>query len=343
MNYFDTACDKMSNLAKPIGSLGDLEYFAAKIAQCQKTNTPQIDKARVSVFAGDHGIANAECISPFPSSVTSLMLKTFKAGKATINSIAMANDVEVEVINCGVQGLNKESTLFNSKIKSYYEASVDGPTGNLKLEAALTEDGLKQSIQAGKNAALRAVEDHVSICGAGEMGIGNTTSATAIFAKLLNLDPFQITGPGAGLDQEGVHRKTIIIQEALLRIKSVHEPLEVLKEVGGFEIAAMTGFFIELTKHGIPILLDGFITTAAACVAIKVDKNVKENLIVSSISGEPAHEMLLKKLGLEFPVFRLGLRLGEGTGACLAVPVIKAACYVLNHTASLDEVLEGKL
>ncbi len=343
MNLFESASDKLNNLAKPPKSLGRLEYLAAKVAACQNTMNPNIRSARISVFAGDHGVARSETISPYPPSVTGLMFQTFKAGKAAINSIALANNVDVEIINCGVEGLTKGETLMPSKVPAFYDALIDGPTKNLRIEPALSDKALETAMSAGSNAASRAITDNMSVVGAGDMGIGNTTSATAIFSKLLNLNPQDITGPGTGLDHVGIQHKANIIREAVERIGDIHDPIEVLRQMGGFEIAAMTGFFLAVSKADIPILLDGFITTAAALVAIKIDPSVKEKLITSSISGEPAHRMILEEIGLPKPVFDLGLKLGEGTAACLAVPVLRAACHLINNTATLDEVLKGQL
>lgn len=343
MDIFTNVSEKISKLAKPLGSLGNLEYYAAKIAQIQQTETPSITKSRITVFAGDHGVARQEKVSAYPPSVTALMVKTFKTGKAAINQIAEANGVDLEVMNCGVEGLNQDETLKPTGVSCYYEAATDGPTQNLKTDSAMTTQQLESCMTAGRNAARRAQQDNVSIAGAGEMGIGNTTSATAIFAQTLGLNPNEITGPGAGLDEKGIMEKMAVIQEALIRTKNVRDPLEILRELGGFEIAAMTGYFLELTRAGIPILLDGFITTSAALIAMRIDPKVGDNLIVSTVSGEPAHRLILAKMNLHNPVFDMSLRLGEGTGACLAVPVMRSACNILNGMATLDDVLQGNL
>jgi nicotinate-nucleotide--dimethylbenzimidazole phosphoribosyltransferase len=343
MNYLESATEKLNSLAKPPGSLGHLEQIATTIAKCQETLDPSADKIRVSIFAGDHGVAREEKVSPYPPSVTSLMVKTFLAGKAAISSIAKANNVELEVINCGVEGLSKETSSNLGDIKIFYEALADSPTKNLRKMSALSEEELSNAIQAGKNAAARVVTDKVDIAGAGEMGIGNTTAATAIFCKLLNLNPLDITGPGTGLDKNGISEKINVVSDAIERTSSSLTPWEVAKELGGFEIVAMASYFLELKKNKVPILLDGFITTAAAAVAMKVDPALKDYLIVTTVSGEPAHKLILEKLGLGKSIFNLGLRLGEGTGACLAASTVRSACNVINQMATLSDVLEGNL
>lgn len=342
MNFFENAETKLDSLAKPPKSLGGLEDIAIALCQSQKTETPSADKARISVFAGDHGVARQEKVSPYPPSVTALMVKTFLAGKAAINSIASSNQVDVEVINCGVEGLD-DTVKSSGDVKIFYGASLNGPTKNLKIEDAMTSAEIDVALTAGRQAAKRAVEDGITVVGAGEMGIGNTTAATAIFCKLFNLDPHEITGPGTGLDRDGINLKAKVIAEALERTASLKEPLDILKAVGGFEIAAMTGFYLEAAESNLTILLDGFITTSAFAIALALNPSLKESVIVTTVSGEPSHRQVLSIMGLGAPVFDLGLRLGEGTGACLSVPVVKSACSVINNMATLTEVLEGRI
>lgn len=342
MSFFEKAQTKIDQLAKPPGSLGSLEKIAAMVARGQKSEKPSAEKIRVSVFAGDHGVARAESVSPYPPTVTGLMVKTFLAGKAAINTIAVANGIEVEVINCGVEGVSKEENSTKS-VKIHHVDSLDGPTANLKETSAMTATQLESALEGGRKAALRAKEDGVDIAAAGEMGIGNTTPATALFCKFLSLSPSQITGPGTGLDAKGVMQKAEVISAALERITDVEDPKEILMQVGGFEIASMAGFFIELSSLSIPVLLDGFIATAAACAAIKIDPSVQDNFIPATKSAEPAHANILKLMGMPEPILDLSLRLGEGTGACLAAPIVRASCSMMNNMASLNDVLEGKI
>ena len=343
MNFREEATEKLDGLAKPPKSLGHLEEIAIQIAECQKTLNPSAKKIRLCIFAGDHGVAREEKVSPYPPSVTALMVKTFLAGKAAISSIANANNVELEVINCGVENFSGFENNGESKA-SYHDSKIDcAPTNNIRKQPAMSDEQLAKAIDAGKKAALRALESDVKIVGAGEMGIGNTTSATAIFCKLYNIPAADITGPGTGLDQRGIVEKTQVIHDAISRTAKNLTPWEVGKELGGFEIVAMTAYYLELKKHNIPILLDGFITTASAALAIEIDPSIKPYFIVSTISGEPAHRKILKHLGLEKSIFDLGLRLGEGTGACLAAGIIRSACEVINKMATLNDVLENNI
>lgn len=340
--FYDSALKRLNSLAKPPGSLGKLEELSARLSHIQQTTTPKADKIKVCVFAGDHGIAREEAVSPYPPNVTALMVKTFLAEKAAINSIASSTDVSLEVIDCGVEGLSTYSPK-DYKIEFNNTHRASNPTKNIKNSPAMSQAELKNAMQAGQDAAQRLVAGGYDIAAAGEMGIGNTSSATAIFCSLLNEKASRLAGSGTGLTPEGVANKAKIIQKACDRVSYETNPYEILRQLGGYEIAAITQFFIELSKHNIPILLDGFIATSAALVAIAIDPEVKQFLIPATVSGEQAHRFILEKMDLQESILDMGLRLGEGTGACLAAPILRAACCMQNNMATLQDVLDGNI
>lgn len=336
-----TTAEVIDSRAKPLGSLGRLEALAKQIAQIQKTAIPKSSPVRMSVFAGNHEVVKTRKVSPFPSDVTALMIKTFLSGKAAVNKFAETSQCELEVIDCGVG-------VLPPKFPTVPFTAWEGDpiqANDITVGPALSESSFETFWQMGRNTAERAICDGMAICGAGEMGIGNTTPASALYSHFLKIEPRKIVGPGTGLDSAGLEAKVQTVELAIQRVSSSFatiQPKDALRELGGCELTAMTSFFLTLHDHNIPVLVDGFIASASALSAMKINPSCSESFIFSTLSAEPGHCRLFEKLELDPPLLDLGLRLGEGTGACLAVSLVKAACKI-PEMASLEEVLSDNL
>jgi len=307
-------------LTKPPGSLGKLESIAVRLAAIQRQDRPTSFARRVVVFAANHGVT-AEGVSPYPAEVTAQMVKNIARGGAAINALARAAQAEVVVVDVG----------------------VSPGTRNFAREPAMTEEEMQDALERGRAEARRARAEGVALLGLGEMGIGNTTAASAIAAALTGLPPSRVTGPGTGLDEAGRRRKIEVIERALtLHRLSPSEPLEVLRSVGGLEIAALAGLSLEAASQRLAVVVDGLIASAAFAIAAKLEPGVKDYAFFSHLSTEPGHRALLDFLGAE-PLLDLGLRLGEGTGAALAMPVLGAAVAAHNDMATFkDAGVSGK-
>jgi len=302
---------RQRELTKPPGSLGKLESIAIRLAAIQRQDRPTSFGRRVVVFAANHGITE-EGVSPYPSEVTAQMMKNFAEGGAAINALAREAQADVVVVDVG----------------------VERGTRNFAREPAMTEEEMHGAFERGREEARRARAEGVVLLGLGEMGIGNTTAASAVAAALTGLPPSLVTGAGTGLDEAGRRHKCEVIEKALgLHKLSPREPLEVLRSVGGLEIAALAGLSLEAASQRLAVVVDGFIASAAFAVAAKLDPGVKDYAFFSHLSTEPGHRALLAFLGVE-PLLDLGLRLGEGTGAALAMPVLGAAVAAHNEIAT---------
>jgi len=316
-------------LTKPAGSLGRLEEVASKIASMQGNEKPDISHIQCSIFAADHGVA-IEGVSAFPQIVTGEMIRNFSSGGAAICVLSRAIGANLEVLNLGtVNDLGALSGVKNCII---------GPgTANFSKQAAMNEQQLSRAIHTGRQAVERAKLERFQLFIGGEMGIANTSSATAIVSALLGIPPEKISGPGTGLDEQGVkHKAKIITQSLKLHHAEMKTPLDILKCVGGFEIAALVGAYISCAQIGIPALVDGFISTTAALLAEKILPGVKQWLLFSHASAEPGHKILLDTLNVK-PLLDLNMRLGEGSGAATAVPLIQLACKLHNEMASFEQ------
>lgn len=324
----DAARLRQSQLTKPPGALGELEAVAIRLAGLQGRERPAIDTVYISVFAADHGVA-AEGVSAFPQAVTAQMVENFLAGGAAISVLAQEIGATLEVVDVGVK-----TPLANPKLIS--QRAGDG-TANSAEGAAMTSAQLALALQAGADAAERAKAANADLFIGGEMGIANTTAATAIYCALLDVPIMDATGPGTGLDRDGMLHKINVIRRILNQHRShFDEPLEVLCRLGGFEIAALSGAYIRAAQLGLPVLVDGFISTAAALVAIDIQPAVADWLLLSHTSAEPGHFFAVAELK-QRPLLDLGLRLGEGSGAALAVPLLRLACALHNRMATFAE------
>lgn len=326
---------RQSQLTKPPGALGELEAVAIRLAGLQGSEQPAVDKVHISVFAADHGVAE-EGVSAFPQAVTVQMVHNFLNGGAAINVLARALGATLEIVDVGVK-----TPITHPKLIS--QRSGNG-TANSALDAAMTSAQLNLALQAGADAAERAHASNAELFIGGEMGIANTTAATAMYCALLDVAILDATGPGTGLDHAGIEHKVNVIRRILNQHRShFDEPLEVLRRLGGFEIAALTGAYLRAAQLGLPVLVDGFISTAAALIASKVQPSVADWLFLSHTSAEPGHFFAVAALK-QRPLLDLNLRLGEGSGAAVAVPLLRLACALHNQMATFAEAaVAGKL
>ncbi|WP_457638156.1 nicotinate-nucleotide--dimethylbenzimidazole phosphoribosyltransferase [Oceanithermus sp.] len=337
----ERARNRQNNLTKPPGSLGRLEELSVRLAAIQGTEKPRLGPGAVVVATADHGVT-AEGVSAFPAEVTPQMVLNFLADGAAINQIARACGAEVYVLDVGVNGpeFPAHERLLSARVRP--------GTGNIAREPAMTPAEAMAALQAGENAARRAISEGAEILAAGDMGIGNTTAAAALTAALLGLEARAVTGRGTGVTDEVYSHKVGVVERALERARgelgdlSTADPLEVAAQLGGLEILAAAGVFLAGAAAGLPVVSDGFPVTAGALLASRLEPNLKDYLFAGHRSQEPGHARQLEALGLE-PVLDLGLRLGEGTGAVLAFPILRAAAEVLAGMATFAEagVSEG--
>lgn len=317
---------------KPQGSLGRLELIAAQLATIQETLTPQVDRQRICIFAASHGIA-AEGVSAYPATVTAQMVLNFLAGGAAINVLTRANGIELRVIDCGVNDLESPLPPTHPSLR---RAAIR-PTGTHSFldAAAMSEAETRMAMALGAGEVNEAVADGIELLGLGEMGIGNTTSASALAAFFTRLPLKDLIGRGTGIDDPGLAHKQQVISQALLFHSDCAQPLERLAAVGGFEIAAMTGAVLEAHRKKLPVVIDGFISTAAVIVAHAMEPRVLDICIFSHCSAECGHAALLEYLKVQ-PILSLELRLGEGSGAALAMPLVKSAARILSEMATFS-------
>lgn len=323
------ALARQGQLTKPPGALGQLESVAVQLAAMQGVEKPQLERVQISIFAADHGVAT-EGVSAFPQAVTGEMVKNFARGGAAICVLATSLDAKLEVVNLGT--VNDPGDWPNVR-----PAVIAPMTANFAVEPAMTKAQLALALQAGRDSVLCARQASVQLFIGGEMGIANTTSASAIACALLLESPQLLAGPGTGLDSHGVARKAEVIKRALaLHDLSDKDALEILRCVGGFEIAALTGAYLAAAQHGIPVLVDGFISTVAALLAVRLNVGVRDWLLFAHTSAEPGHSRVLAALDAQ-PLLQLGMRLGEGSGAAVAVPLLRLACALHNGMATFAE------
>lgn len=321
------AIARQTQLTKPLGSLGRLEALGTQLAAMQNTQQPCVEQLWISIFAGDHGVA-AEGISAFPQVVTAQMLRNYAAGGAAISVLAREWGARLEVINLGTLAALDD-------LPGVMDKRIAAGTANFVHEPAMSAEQMHEALAAGCQAADRAAINGAQLFIGGEMGIGNTTSAAAIACSLLNRPAAYFAGPGTGLDSDGVKRKALVIERALAKQRT-EEPLAALQRFGGFEIAALCGAYVRCGQIGLPALVDGFITTAAALVAVRLRPELAAWLFYAHRSAEPGHQRLLEVLEAE-PLLDLGMRLGEGSGSAVAAPLLRAAAALHTRMATFAE------
>lgn len=319
---------KIDQKTKPLGALGSLEKLALKIGLIQHSLSPKLNKPVVLVFAADHGIT-AEGVSPYPQTVTSQMVLNFLAGGAAINVFAQQNQITLRVIDAGVNAEFKDQIgLINAKIANGTANFLHGP--------AMTPTQCHLAISYGRQLAHTEIVQGSNILGFGEMGIGNTSSASAIMSALCKLPIADCVGRGTGLDDAGLFHKQSIISQALdFHQQELDDPLKILSCLGGFEIAMMVGAMLGTAEQGAIVMIDGFIATTALLVASHLKPAIMDYAIFTHRSGEAGHTRLLQELKAE-PLLDLRMRLGEGSGIAVAYPIVQAAVNFLNHMASFE-------
>ena len=317
-------------LTKPTGSLSELETVAVQLASLQDTSHPDIQKPWISIFAGDHGVMQ-ENISAYPQAVTRQMLQNFATGGACISVIAKEYNAKLQIIDCGSVG---EAYDYVGVERHCIRAG----TANFAQEVAMTEDQCRAALDLGRNSVEDAVAYGASIYVAGEMGIGNTCSASAVACFLLDEDAEQLTGVWTGIRAEQlIHKKKIIDQALALHQDYVgQDAFKALCAVGGLEIAAMTGAYIRCAQLGLPVVIDGFISSVSALLAVRLNPAVRQWMLFGHQSAEYGHRRLLEELQAN-PLLKLNLRLGEGSGAGAALGLIKLACSLHNNMATFAQ------
>jgi nicotinate-nucleotide--dimethylbenzimidazole phosphoribosyltransferase len=320
-------------LAKPRGSLGRLEAIAVRLARTQHRLDPRTRPRRLVLFAGDHGCV-ADGVSAWPSAVTGMMVATILAGRATSNALAAEHDCPLRLVDVGVAG-----PVPTTPPAFFRAARVAAGTASLAHRAAMDPEQFAAAWRVGAEEADAAVDDGAALLVAGEMGIGNTTPAAALTALLTGLPAVESVGSGAGADALVVATKTRIVAEAVARAAPTlsDDATRAIAAVAGYEIAAMAGFFARGAERGATLLLDGYVATAAALVAERLAPGSARGMIAGHRSAEPGHAAALAHLGLD-PLLDWGMRLGEGSGALVALPLLDAAAAVLRDVARLDAI-----
>ncbi len=319
---------RQNNLTKPARSLGALEDLSVKVAGITGNPMPKIKEKVIITMAGDHGVT-AEGVSAYPKEVTAQMIDNFLNGGAAINVLARHVGARVVIVDMGVAADRENENLVNKKI-AY-------GTADMTRGSAMTYDDAVRSIEAGIEVLELEAERGMDIVGVGDMGIGNTTPSSAIAAVLTGEAARKVTGRGTGIDDDALERKIKVIERAI----SVNQPdkndaLDVLAKVGGFEIGGLAGVMLAAAAQRVPVVIDGFISGAAALVAYKISPAVKDYMIASHRSVERGHSVILDHIGLK-PLLDLDMRLGEGTGAALGISIVEAACKILSEMATFDE------
>nr|WP_295776645.1 nicotinate-nucleotide--dimethylbenzimidazole phosphoribosyltransferase [Rhodoferax sp.] len=322
----------LNNKTKPLGSLGRIEDLALAIGQILGSTAPVLAQPQMVVFAGDHGLT-ARGVSAFPSDVTWQMVENFLTGGAAVSVLARQNGIALTVVDCGVKrdflaGLPAGAQRAGLQVRKVQGAEQG--TADSSAQAAMTVDQRDEALQHGVE-LVKGLPGNALLLG--EMGIGNTSAASLLLSRLAGLDIAMCTGPGTGLDAPAVLRKTEVLREVLARHASATAPLDALAAFGGFEIATMVGAVLQAAAERRVIVVDGFIATSAVLVAHALQPLVLQRCVFAHRSGERGHEFMLQHLGVQ-ALLDLGLRLGEGSGAALAWPLLTSSCAILREMAS---------
>ena len=323
------AGERQQQLTKPAGSLGQLEALAVQLAGLQGRLKPRVDQLWIGIFAGDHGVV-AEGVSAYPQAVTGQMLHNFVSGGAAISVLARQVGAQLDVVDLG-------TVTPMLELAGVRHLQLGAGTANFVQAPAMSDSQGLRALQAGRDSVLRAQAAGSEVFIGGEMGIGNTASASAVASALLACPASLLTGPGTGLDAAGVSHKARVIERALAFHEGhLGDPLQTLFRLGGFEIAALVGAYVACAQEGIVAVVDGFICTVAAMVAVRLNPQCREWLVFSHRGAEQGHRHVLESLQAE-PLLDLGLRLGEGSGAALAVPLMRLACDLHGQMATFAQ------
>ena len=341
----------INNKTKPLGALGRLEELALQIGLIQQTVTPTIQQPHIIVFAGDHGITKTGLVNAYPQEVTAQMVLNFLHGGAAINVFCRQHQLAMKVVDAGVNfdfvaGNEQEEKTAGGEV--FIHAKIDYGTKNYLQEPAMTITQAEQAIAKGRAIVAQTAAAGCNCIGFGEMGIGNTSSATLIMSAITGLPVAACAGRGAGLSDEQLQQKISTLKQVYAKHhldRLEHEPMALLAAVGGFEIAMMAGAYLEAVQQHMVVVVDGFISSAALLIANELFKadidtpglfnTLAEHCLFAHTSQEPGHEKILAWLGA-VPLLNLGMRLGEGTGAALAMPLIRSAVLFLNEMASFE-------
>ena len=337
---------QIDNKTKPLGALGRLEEIALQAGLIQGTMSPQLNRPHIVVFAGDHGVAATGLVNPYPQAVTAQMVLNFIAGGAAINVFCRQHHLGLSVVDAGVNfdfdmapgaaAQTGSRTLFDGKLLS---RKIGYGTRNYLEGPAMSAEELERALEAGKMIVRDLAAEGCNCIGFGEMGIGNTSAASLIMSYVTGIPVEECTGRGTGVNDEQLEKKKDVLRDAFRRhlptIAATPGALTILQHVGGFEIAMMTGAFLEAAALRMVILVDGFITTAALLLAKLIREDLQDYCIFSHTSGETGHVRMLEYLDAE-PLLDLGMRLGEGTGAAMAYPLVQSAVQFLREMASFE-------
>jgi nicotinate-nucleotide--dimethylbenzimidazole phosphoribosyltransferase len=327
--YIAYASRHLDNLTKPKGSLGKLEEFVKRVVAITENKKPVLDRKAVFVLAGDHGVVE-EGVSAYPKEVTKEMVFNFLRGGAAINAFARHVGADVFIVDIGVDWEFKDTEgLIIEKVRR--------GTKNLSKEPAMTKEEAIMCIETGIRIVVDSIKRGYGFIATGDMGIGNTTPSAAIVSALLDLKPEDVVGYGTGIGEEAWKHKVYIVERALeLHSPNLNSPIDVLSKVGGLEIGGISGVILGAASKRVPVVVDGFVSTAGAVIAIGLCPNVRDYLFISHKSAEKGHGLVLERLGL-LPILDLDMRLGEGTGAVLAMSIIEAGIKAFNEMATFEE------
>jgi nicotinate-nucleotide--dimethylbenzimidazole phosphoribosyltransferase len=318
---------RQASLAKPLGSLGRLEDVAIQLSAVQRTLEPHVDRALIAVFAGDHGVTT-EDVSVYPQWVTSEMVRNFSNGGAAISALAKAMGVDVKVINVG-------TVYALEDLPNVLDMRVGAGTQNMCVTEAMTLDQCQEAMAVGRDIIDQAGDIDIFI--GGEMGIGNSTSAAALAVAHTLLSPTAMVGRGTGIGDQMLAKKSAAVTRALSRhLPHMKNGMEVMRRIGGYEISALAGAYIRSAQKGIAVLVDSYICTAAAMSAVRINPSIRPWLFFSHCSTELGHGRLLNKMEA-VPLLQLDMRLGEGIGAVLALPIMQAACRLQKEMATFEQ------
>jgi len=328
--YCETVLEEFDGLAKPVGSLGRLENIAAQVAGITHSNTPTIDPVAIALFGADHGIAADDYVTPWPQAITGMMLEVMGENKAAVSVLADVADVYVQIINVGA--------LVDSKSPNVRNERVASGTQDIRTSDAMSDAVVQAALEVGAQTAERLIAGGSRCLVTGEVGIANTTPSAALIAHFTQTTEEQVTGRGSGIDNQTYARKVEIVANLIAKTENEKDPIKTLAQIGGIEIAALTGYILRAASLQIPVVLDGVITLAAATVAKAINPEISQFLIAGHSSSEPGSRIAITHLQLQ-PILDLELRLGEGTGALLVIPIIRSACQALSRMARISDLI----
>jgi nicotinate-nucleotide--dimethylbenzimidazole phosphoribosyltransferase len=329
---------RLASKTMPQGALGDIGELGKQIARVQKTLTPALERTAIIVFAADHGVTE-EGVSAYPKEVTWQMVENFRRGGAAINVLTRAQGIDLYVVDAGVDhefaGANEVFAINGAyTLGQLISQKIASGTANFARGPAMSQLQAQDCLDQGRSLARQVIQlSATQALGFGEMGIGNTTSAAALICKLLGLAPLDVVGRGTGIDEKTLKLKQDVVAIALVRHALAQSPIEILASLGGFEIGQMAGAMLQASEMGQVLVIDGFITTAALLLARSIDPEVLRACVFAHQSEEKGHALVLQALNVR-PLLNLGLRLGEGSGAALAMPLLKSAAAILTEMAS---------